>query len=56
MLPWRLRVPYLSAAVSLQRVLQRACACVVGLVGDEVGPLGVIKGPDPGQSCQRFVV
>lgn len=45
---------YLSTAVPLQRVLQHTCACTVGLVRDEVGLLGAIKGSDPGQRRQLF--
>lgn len=42
---------YLSAAVTLQR-----CVCMVGLIRNDVGPLGVVYGFDPGQSRQLLIV
>lgn len=42
---------YLSAAVALQRRV-----CMVGLIRDDVGPLDVVYGFDPGQSRQLLIV
>lgn len=47
---------YLSTAVSLQTVFWEMCVRVVGLIRDDVRPLDVVYGFDPGQSRQLLIV
>lgn len=60
---WEFSIPisicscvHLSTAVPLQSVIWEVWVCVVSLIRNDVWPLDVIYGFDPGQSCQLLIV